>query len=80
MASLTLKNIPDDLYESIKRNAAENRRSINSEIIVRLERSLKARRVDPEAFLARVDRLRDRIGLPPLTDEILQEAREEGRP
>jgi len=80
MATVTLKSIPDDLYERIKQSATENRRSINSEIIVRLERSLKSKRVDPEAFLARVDMLRNRVGLPPLTEKILKEAKEAGRP
>jgi len=33
MPSFTIKNIPDDVYDRIKQRAAENRRSINSEII-----------------------------------------------
>jgi hypothetical protein len=35
--------------------------------------------IDPEEFLARVRLLRQRINLPPLTDELLKQAREEGR-
>lgn len=37
MASITVKNIPDDLYKRLKQRAAANHRSINSEIIVCIE-------------------------------------------
>ena len=40
MPSLTLKGLPEDLYERLKQAAVENRRSINREAIVCLERSL----------------------------------------
>ncbi|HEX5580969.1 MAG TPA: Arc family DNA-binding protein [Gemmatimonadaceae bacterium] len=75
MATLTVKNIPDELYERIKESAAEHRRSINSEIIVCLERALASRRMDPEALLARADALRERAALSPLTEDTLGEAR-----
>lgn len=80
MASLTVKGIPDPLYERLKLSAAENRRSLNSEVIICLERSLQSRRIDPEALLARLEVLQKRVSLPPLTDEILRKARTEGRP
>jgi hypothetical protein len=80
MPTITLKGVPADLYERIKQCAAEPRRSLNSEIIVCLERSVKGRRIDPDTFLSRVDRLRERINLPPLTDDILRTAKEAGRP
>jgi antitoxin FitA len=80
MPNITVKNIPEDLYERIKQSAAEHRRSINKEIIICLERTLLARRVNPAAFLARADALREQSHLPPLTDEILRKAKAEGRP
>ncbi len=40
MATLTVKNLPDDLYERLKSSAKEKRRSINAEAIVRIEESL----------------------------------------
>lgn len=39
MASLTIKNIPDDLYEHLKQAANAHHRSINSELIYCLERT-----------------------------------------
>lgn len=81
MPNLTLKNIPEDLYRLLKKSAAEHRRSLNKEVIFRLERSLAATRIDPEEFLARVDALREKTdsGIP-ITDEWIRKARDAGRP
>ena len=38
--TLTLKNIPDDVYDRLKRSAETHRRSMNSEAIVCLEAAL----------------------------------------
>ena len=60
MLTLTLKNIPEHLHAMLKECAERNRRSLNSEILARLERDLTAPTVDPEvhakelkAFVAR---------------------------
>jgi plasmid stability protein len=52
--TLTLKNIPDDVYERLKLSAAANRRSMNSEVIVCLETALLPGKFAPE----RLDRAR----------------------
>ena len=49
MLTLTLKNIPEDLHAMLKQSAEKNRRSLNSEILARLERELAAPTVDPQA-------------------------------
>lgn len=49
MLTLTLKNIPQHLHAMLKESAARNRRSLNSEILARLERELAAPTLDPEA-------------------------------
>ena len=36
-ATITLKNIPDELHLRLKQSAALNRRSLHSELLVRLE-------------------------------------------
>ncbi len=46
MATLTLKNIPDELHALLKESAERNRRSLNSEILVRLEGAFKAPVID----------------------------------
>lgn len=80
MATITLKNIPDDLYEKLKQRAMEHHRSINSEVIVCLERAVQSGRVDPESFLPKLEALHKRVALPPLTEKFLREAKNEGRP
>ena len=49
MATLTLKNIPDELHEQLKLSAERNRRSLNSEILVRLEAGFVAPVIDARA-------------------------------
>jgi len=49
MLNLTLKNIPKDLHARLKESAEKNRRSLNSEILTRLEREFTVPVVDREA-------------------------------
>jgi plasmid stability protein len=80
MPSFTLKGIPPDLYRRLKRSAAEHRRSVNSEVLVLLERALNVRQVDVERSLARIDALRNKLRVTPLTERKLRKAKREGRP
>jgi hypothetical protein len=48
MLTLTLKNIPENLHAMLKESAEKNRRSLNGEILARLERDFTAPAVDPE--------------------------------
>ncbi len=79
MPAITLKNIPDALYARLKESAADHRRSLNSEIIVRLEQALLTARIDPDAFLASADARRKRLALPPLTERRLKAIKTAGR-
>ncbi|MFQ5436537.1 MAG: Arc family DNA-binding protein [Anaerolineae bacterium] len=79
MATITVKNIPDDLYELLKAQAKANRRSINNEIIMLIERSVRSYRIDPEEVLARARELREKIDYV-ITDEELEQFINEGRP
>lgn len=60
--TLTLKNIPDHVYERLRMSAAKNRRSLNSEAIVCLEAALLPGAMEPAERLARARALR--AGLP----------------
>lgn len=51
--TLTLKNIPDEIYQRLKASAETHRRSLNSEAIVCLEAVLLPGRVAPAERLAR---------------------------
>lgn len=80
MATLTIKNIPDGLYEQLRQSAAQHRRSINSEVLVCLESSLLAPTLNTAATLAKIRKLRKKTSGRLLTDKELTKAKNEGRP
>lgn len=80
MPNITVKNIPEDLYEQLRQSAGANHRSINSEIIVCIEREVRSQKVDVETILTNARKLRERIGKLPITDEELTDAKRAGRP
>jgi len=80
MATLTIKNLPDEIYAALSKTAKRNRRSINSEAIVQLENSMRERSIDVEKTLERVRKLRAKYPNVWLTDEDLNFAKNEGRP
>lgn len=79
MATLTIKNLPDGLYQRLKARAATHRRSINSEAMLCLELALKQPPVDEELLLGDLRVLREEAGVY-LADEALRQAIEDGRP
>lgn len=79
MATLTIKNIPDELYTQLKQHAIEHRRSINSEVIVCLERSLYAPSINTATTLAKIRRLRKKTNGKLLTSKVLSRAKNKGR-
>jgi plasmid stability protein len=80
MPSITIKNIPFDVYERLKEAAAANRRSINGEIITYIERGVRGRKVDPEALLARARQLRRKTENHPIGNREFSKAKRVGRP
>ncbi len=56
--TLTLKKIPDVVYERLKASAELHRRSMNSEAIVCLEAALVPMKLAPSERLARARELR----------------------
>lgn len=56
--TLTLKNIPDAVYDRLKLAAEMHRRSLNSEAIVCLEAVLLPTRMKPAERIARARELR----------------------
>jgi len=79
MATITLKNIPEQLHKKIKQRAVQHHRSLNSEIIACLEHSLVSRPVDTDTLLARARSLRSRLSVR-LTNKDLTVLKNQGRP
>lgn len=66
-----MKGIPEPLYRRIRMSADRHHRSLNSEIIARLEQALAPHAADVEELLRRARHLRERYaGLPVTIDEI----------
>ena len=80
MATFTIKNIPPKLYEKLKQSAEINRRSINSEIIVCIEKSVRSQIIDAEKVLAKARKLRTLTQAVPVSNEEITLAKEDGRP
>ena len=59
MVTLTVKNIPEQIYERIKARAKDNHRSINGEILSILEQAVALPPIDVEATLERARRVRE---------------------
>lgn len=79
MPALTIKNIPEDLYQELKLAAEQHHRSINSEVIVCLKKTLLPKRISPEERLASIQALRSQIRSDVITAEEIDQTIEEGR-
>ena len=78
--TLTLKNIPDEVYERLKLSAESHRRSMNSEAIVCLEAALLARRIAQAERLARARHLRAALPKTKFRVRDIDAMKREGRP
>ncbi|TVS15553.1 MAG: Arc family DNA-binding protein [Gammaproteobacteria bacterium] len=72
--SITLKNIPDPIYQRIKLAAKRHHRSMNNEIIACLEQALAPQPVDIGTRLDRARRLRTQFRGPDLKVEDIASA------
>ena len=83
MASITIKDLPDELHRKLKEEAKKNERSLNGEVLFRLRLStvIKPERDerDVEALLASIDRVRNSHDVQ-YDAELHARALSEGRP
>ncbi|NBU24975.1 MAG: Arc family DNA-binding protein [Gammaproteobacteria bacterium] len=77
--TLTLKNIPDEVYERLRASAQDHRRSLNSEAIVCLESVLIPERVPVAERLARARSLRAALPRGAFTAKAVDALKREGR-
>ena len=77
MPNLTLKNIPQDLHVMLKECAARNRRSLNSEMLARLERDVAAPKVNRAKLARALKAFTD--ALPPVDHRLVDKFKRQGR-
>ena len=79
MPTITIKNIPESLYYRLKKYAEINRRSLNSEVILCIERAIRSHKIHPEEFLTRARRLREKTMQHSISDEEFSAMKKVGR-
>lgn len=80
MATITVKNVPDDVYEMLKALAKEHRRSINNEVIVLIENHVEKKRLSTEEMLVKAREVRELTAGYEITDEEIDEFKRQERP
>ena len=78
--TITLKNIPDEVYRRLKAAAEAHRRSLNSEAIVCLENALVPSKVNPSERLARARELRAELKTAKFRARDIEAFKKQGRP
>ena len=78
MATVTVKNLPDELHRKLRESAKRHHRSVNNEIIALLESRLHPQQVDKTAMLEDLRKFRASLKVY-LDQEEVQQLKEEGR-
>lgn len=79
MPSITVKNIPEEIYEKVREQANAHHRSINSEIIACLEKTVTSQHISTDDILQEARRLRKKAK-GSLSSEEIESAINQGRP
>ncbi len=80
MPTITLKNISDSLYTKLKAAASVHRRSLNSEILYCVERTLGTYKINASEHIEEARKLREKTAQYRITDQELSDAKNAGRP
>ncbi|RPJ27328.1 MAG: Arc family DNA-binding protein [Chloroflexi bacterium] len=79
MVTITIKNIPEQIYERIKVRATANHRSINGEILSILAQAVSLAPIDVEATLERARKVRELTAHYTVTADEIEKWINEGR-
>ncbi len=79
MATITIKNIPNDLYQKLKESANLHRRSINSQVIHCIETVVHSKKIDPDEIIDQINIFYRDKKIPALNDDMLTEYKKAGR-
>ena len=80
MPDIALRGMSPELHRALKQGAERNHRSLNGEILARLEASVRTSTVNVDALLARIVARRGRSSIPDLDADELRTLKQEGRP
>jgi plasmid stability protein len=74
-----LRGLSPELHQRLRAAADQNRRSLNGEILARLEDSLASEPVDPAELLERIRARSSRLRIPSFSADTLRAWKESGR-
>jgi len=78
MATLTIRNVPNELHEALKERARKNRRSVNQEVIAELAAVARVEEASGNVVIEKIREMRSRMkGF--MTAEEIDAAKKEGR-
>ena len=80
MANITLTNLPDEVFQTVKIAAESNRRTVQEEIIGRIQNSLLPARKPPEIIKQRIRKFHAAMEDRFISMEEIDRAKREGRP
>jgi plasmid stability protein len=80
MPDVALRGLSHGLHQALKEAAEQNHRSLNGEILARLEQSFRPSSVAVDVLLARVEARRSRLGSLGLSEKDLRGLKDAGRP
>lgn len=78
MSTITLKQVPEELHQAMKIAAEKNGRSLNREIIRRLEQTIQGDGMNPAERIKEAAAVRERLGIY-LTQRELDQEKSRGR-
>jgi antitoxin FitA len=79
MATLTIRNVPTEVYEALSERAKRRHRSLNSEAIFQLESILGKREIDVEDDLEEIRRFREKMKHVYVTENEINREKNRGR-
>ena len=79
MPALTIKNIPEPLYQQLKTTASAHHRSINGELLYQLEAMLLPQPINATSYIEQVRLLRKQVTPDQINPEDIQQAIHAGR-
>lgn len=79
MVTVTIKNIPEEIYARIKTQAKANHRSINGEILSILEQAISIPPIDVQGTLKRARKVRELTAHYKITADEIEKLINEGR-
>lgn len=80
MPNLALRGIPEQLHRELKSAAIRNHRSLNGEILARLDASFRSESLDSDDLMERIRARRRTFEHLDLSEENLRTLRDTGRP